>query len=226
MALGWPNIEAAAELTFTCCEQMVAAKVASYSEEQCVLHGTDHDCAERDGTETHVLAWLTPDGYWTRSVEVTKLEPAAASAEISDNTDIAPTFWTLKPHADGERFERRAFVRLEAEFPVTAYEGTSALYTLRALDISEQGLRCEIASDQNCVFPDTVALHLQLDTTTIVVDATVAWLASETSEEGERTLVGFSFSEPPEQKTDAIRSYIFRIQMARRREENEKQARL
>jgi hypothetical protein len=230
MALGWPNINAQAELTLNCCGERLVAKVASYTEAECVLEAPEHGCEEPQEAETHILNWLSQDAYWSRAVEVRELATQSSSVDETTPEEGAlqsqTASWILAAFAECERFERRAFVRLDAEFPVTAMAANNELCTFTAIDISEHGLRGVITPEQTEIFPAEFSLHLHLDAKIIIVEARVAWVGTDTTTDDEHTFIGLLFSDPPESTTDAIRSYIFRLQMARRREENEKTARL
>jgi hypothetical protein len=204
----WPQIDERAVLTLACCGEQLTTRVESFEDRQCIVHLPVHHCNETaTAAAGNVLSWFSGEKCWTRPVEIVGYGGYPRAA-----------LWVLRANGDAESWQRRDFVRVNTALPAAAFSGETRIAELEAVDISEGGLRCTMSTAACKALPLLFNVRFVLDGIEVRIATQVAWASTNPDDDGAEAVVGLEFQSLSAHNADIIRTYVFRLQIALRRQ--------
>jgi hypothetical protein len=205
----WPHIDERAVLTLACCGEQLATRVESTDGDQCVVHLPVHTCDQPNTSAAdNVLSWFTQEQCSTRPVEIVGMGGYPRTA-----------LWILEAKGDVQSWQRRDYVRVHTQLPATAFTGDEPIAGLEAIDISEGGLRCVMATSALKSLPSLFNLRFELDGHQVRIAARVAWASPDPDNDGGQAVAGLEFQSIDREAADVIRAHVFVLQIMERRKQ-------
>jgi hypothetical protein len=205
----WPDRDDRAVLTLACCGEQLATRIESIDGDECVVHLPVHACLQANtDADDNVLSWFSSNTCWTRPVAITGFGGYPRAA-----------LWMLRANGETQQWQRRDFVRVRTDLPVQALVDNVTVAAFEAVDFSEGGLRCVMSGADFSKLPQLFDLSFELNGIATRVAARVAWSSIDPDDEMAEAVAGFEFQGVRETEADAIRAYVFGLQIALRRKQ-------
>lgn len=205
----WPHIDDRAVLTLACCGEQLATRVESTDDDQCVVHLPVHTCDQPNTSAAdNVLSWFTEERCSTRPVEIVGMGGYPRAA-----------LWILQAKGDVQTWQRRDYVRVSTQLPVVAYSGDEPIAEVEAIDMSEGGVRCVMATGALKVLPTLFNLRFELDGHAVRIAARIAWASPDPDDDDGEAVAGLEFQAVNRDAADVIRAHVFALQIMERRKQ-------
>lgn len=201
----WPITNELAWLQIGCCTSAHPTRIEDYDGDYCVIGGPIplHHGPVSPPDDTFILGWANGRGNFEQPVRLVKAEERPL------------LLWTVAADGEGQIVQRRMYYRVETDIPVQLkLMSTGTPIKGEARDISEGGLRCVV--DEFTLNPGSrtfeVSFNLNNERYTLLAHA-VRW--GEADEKQRQ--VGIQFIDAPRATLDAIRAYVFQMQIRNRK---------
>ncbi len=197
----WPETNELAWFRLDCCDAAHPTRIEDHVDDYCIVGGPIpiHHPPAALPRDTFILGWSNGSGNYEQPVRL-----------VEHREDPLP-LWTVEMDGVGQQTQRRRFFRVETDICAQLHLLQSKEVTIAQVrDISEGGMRVRIEdfalNPGNRSFQ--VVLPLGLSRHTLLAHV-VRWGVTN----GTHRDVGIEFIEPERATRDAVRAYVFRVQI-------------
>lgn len=206
MAVIWPGNDERAVLTLACCGEQLATRVENAQDTSCIVHLPVHACLETNtNAPDNVLSWFSKDHCWTLPVSISGMGGYPRTA-----------LWVLQSQGEAERWQRRDYVRIQADLDIRIFNGDVEICALEGLDVSEGGLRVALTEEQLALLPEQFNVSFEVAGGEVRAPARLVWSAQPDSDDIE-AIAGFEYQGLPQGMKELIGNYVFKLQIDQRR---------